>query len=79
MRKNIPKSEHVYFDERDCTINDFWDTVKVARGDDVVISETLATHHYITITHRILNVVHYSQKSVGAIEIEKPRTTGEIG
>lgn len=38
--------------------NDFWDTVEIARQDDVVIPKRVTHHRDLAITHRTLLVIH---------------------
>lgn len=56
MSKKILDSEYEEPDRVDCNASDFWDTFKVTRTDDVVILETVATWHDLTVTHKPPNV-----------------------
>lgn len=42
-------------------MNDFWNTVEIAREDDVVIPTTVVHHHGITVAHRIPSIVDDNQ------------------
>ncbi|CAA2966270.1 Hypothetical predicted protein [Olea europaea subsp. europaea] len=62
MKKNIPESEHEYFDRRDRNVNEFWDTVEIVRDDVVAVPETVASHHDLTVIHRIYSVVQDNER-----------------
>lgn len=57
VKKNVPESEHEDLDGGDRNVNDFWNTVEIARENDVVIPTTVIHHHGITVTHRIPSIV----------------------
>ncbi|XP_022897677.1 uncharacterized protein LOC111411369 [Olea europaea var. sylvestris] len=60
LKKNVIEGEHEVFDGEDRNENDFWDTVEIAREDDVVIPRAVATHHDVTVTRRIYEERHES-------------------
>lgn len=60
LKKNVPESEHKDFDGGDRNVNDFWNTVEIARENNVIISETIVRYHDLTIRHRIPLVVQDS-------------------
>lgn len=45
-------------------MNDVLDTVEIAYEDDVIISNTVATHHDLKVTCRILKVVQDNEEEI---------------
>jgi hypothetical protein len=71
LKKNVIEGEHEVFDGEDRNENDFWDTVEIAREDDVVIPGAVATHHDVTVTRRIYEEVQDN-------EDERPFTNQDL-
>lgn len=53
VRKDDAEGRNEHSNGANDNVNDFWDTLEIAREDDTNIPETIVPHHDITTTHII--------------------------